>query len=384
MEPVANAPKNRLNSLDAFRGFTIAAMLLVNNPGDWDHIYRPLDHAEWHGWTFTDWIFPFFIFISGISMTLSLTRRAQAGQNKLALTLQTMKRGLILIAIGLALNFIPGFDFSTLRWPGVLQRIGLCTVLCAPLAVYLDWRRQAATGVALLVLYSVLMLWVPVPGADGVVRVGSLVPAEDTGSYIDRLFMGGHLWAAKKQTWDPEGLLSTLTALASQIAGLLAGHWLTSRREPMEKLSWFFVAGLASLWVGQVLDAWNMPINKNLWTPAYVFAMAGWACLVLGVFQWLLDVQPDPEARAAWARRLRPLTDYGMNAIFLFVGSGLVGRILNIVKIDNQPLKALIYAPIKGTGLDPVNASLLYAAGFVLVFYGVARTMAAREWYVKV
>lgn len=375
--------KGRLISLDAFRGFTIAGMLLVNNPGDWGHVYKPLLHAEWHGWTFTDWIFPFFIFISGISMSLSLTRRAGAGADRAALTLRTMKRGLVIVALGLALNFIPSFDLSTLRYPGVLQRIGLCTILCAPLAVYLDWRRQAVAAVALMALYSALMLLVPVPGADGVVRVGSLQPAEDTASHLDRLLMGGHLWA-KVKTWDPEGLLSTLPAVATQIAGLLAGAWLAAPRDPKEKLIWLFVGGLGCLWGGEILHAWLMPINKNLWTPSYVLAMAGWACLVFGVFQWLLDVQPDETARAAWARRLRPLTDYGMNALFLFVASGLFAKTLATVKIGGTSLKTLVYAPLKGSGLAAVNASLLYALLFVLLFALVARFMAARGWFVKV
>jgi predicted acyltransferase len=166
--------KGRLLSLDAFRGLTIASMLLVNNPGDWGAVYKPLLHADWHGWSFTDWIFPFFVFISGISMTMSLSRRALAGDDKFKLMLSTMKRGLIIILIGLLLNFIPNLSFETLRWPGVLQRLGLCTILCAPLAVYLNWRQQASAGVLILVAFSLLMLYVPVLGADGVLRTGSL------------------------------------------------------------------------------------------------------------------------------------------------------------------------------------------------------------------
>lgn len=375
--------KGRLLSLDAFRGFTIAAMLLVNNPGEWGHIYGPLEHAKWNGLTFTDWIFPFFIFISGISMTLSLSRRAREGADRRALTLRTMKRGLVIVAIGLALNLVPTFEFSTLRWPGVLQRIGLCTILCAPLAIYLDWRRQALAGLTILGVYSGLMLWLPVPGADGIVRAGSLLAGEDTASYIDRLLMNGHLWSSAK-TWDPEGLLTTLPAVVSQIAGLLAGALLASRREPMVKLVWLFVGGLTCLFAGQVLDAWNMPINKNLWTPAYVFATAGWACLLFGVFQWLLDIQPEEKARATWARIMSPFVDYGRNALFLFVASGLVGRMLSFIKLDGQSLKAILYAPLKNSGLAPVNTSLIYAIIFVLIFYGIARLMAAREWFIKV
>ncbi len=373
----------RLQSLDAFRGFTIAAMLLVNNPGDWGHLYGPLAHAEWHGWTFTDWVFPFFVFISGMAMTMSLSRRAALGDDKLKLTLTTVRRGAVIVLIGLALNFIPAFDLDTLRWPGVLQRLGLCTIVAAPLAVYLGWRGQAAVGLGLLGLYSVLLLAVPVTGADGVVRTGSLLPGQDTASALDRALMDGHLWA-KSKVWDPEGLLSTLPAVASQIAGLLAGHWLATRRSAAERTVGFFLAGLVLLWAGQVLDAWNMPINKNLWTPAFVASTAGWACLLFGASFWLLDAAPDGALRQGARRLAQPLVVFGMNALALFVLSGLVAKLLYTVKVGDASLKAALYAPLAASGLAPVNASLLFAVGFVAVFYGVGLFLFKRQWFIKV
>lgn len=373
----------RLLSLDAFRGLTIAAMLLVNNPGDWGHVHAPLLHAAWHGWTPTDWIFPFFVFISGVSMRLSLSRRATLGLERRALMLSTMRRGAVLVFIGLVLNFIPAFSFETLRWPGVLQRLGLCTVLAAPLAIYLNARQQAAVALALLLLYSVLMLCVPVPGADGLLRVGSLLKGEDTAAYLDRLLMNGHLWAQAK-TWDPEGLLSTLPALVSQITGLLAGHWLARPHSPAEKAAGLATAGLAALLLAEVLHVWNMPINKALWTPAFVAMSTGWACLVFAATHWLLDAQPSPAWRHRWARWLRPAIDFGLNALFLFVLSGLVAKLLGFVRMDGQSLKALLYAPLRDSGLAHANASLAFALLFVLVFYGVARLMVRRQWFIKV
>lgn len=375
--------QGRLVSLDAFRGFTIAAMLLVNNPGDWGHVYGPLLHADWHGWTFTDWIFPFFVFIAGVSMTMSLSRRAQAGDDKLKLMLTTMKRGAIIIAIGLALNFVPSFDLQTLRIPGVLQRLGLLTIVVAPLAVYAPWRLQLLAALLLLALYTALMLLVPVTGPDGVLRTGSLNPGEDTGAALDRWLMDGHLWA-KSRTWDPEGLLSTLPAVASQIAGLLAGHWLATQRSAMEKSAWLFVAGLAGLWAGEVLAAWSLPINKSLWTPAYVLAMAGWACLVFGCCHWLLDAQPSAAARAAAARWAAPLVHYGMNALFLFVLSGLVAKMLGSIQFQGLSLKAHLVGAVQALGLAPVNSSLLYAIGFVLVFWAIAYLLFKKQWFIKV
>jgi predicted acyltransferase len=375
---------NRLLSLDAFRGFTIAAMLLVNNPGDWGHLSGPLAPANWHGWTFTDWIFPFFVFISGLSMTISLGRRAALGDDKLSLLAQTARRAAIIIGIGLLLNLIPQFDLAELRIPGVLQRLGLCTLLAAPIVLWWGWRGQLAWALGLLAAYSLMMLTVPVPDAQGVWHTGSLQPGEDVGAWLDRWLMDGHLWR-QSRTWDPEGLLSTVPAVASQLLGVLAGHLLAARRAPGEKAMWFMVTGLACLWIGQLLDAWLMPINKSLWTPAYVFAMAGWANLVFGTFYWLLDAMPLPLLRARLARWAHPLVVFGMNALFLFAVSGLLAKLLGLIKPDGQhSLKALLYAPIQALPLAPVNASLLFALGFVAAMYGLAWLMWRQRWFVKV
>ncbi len=373
----------RVLSLDAFRGFAIAAMLLVNNPGDWGHVYAPLLHAPWHGWTFTDWVFPFFVFISGVAMTISLARRAQAGADKTALLLATSRRAALIIGIGLLLNLIPGFDLATLRLPGVLQRLGLCTLLAAPIVLWCGARGVALWALGLMAVYSVIQLCLPVPDADGAIHVGLLEPGKDAGAWLDRLLMDGHLWKQAK-TWDPEGLLSTLPAVASQLLGVLAGYVLASRRQPAEKAMTWVIAGLASLWLGQVLHAWLMPINKSLWTPSFVFTMAGWASLVFAVFYWLLDAMPQPLPRARWARVLHPLVVFGMNALFLFVLSGLVAKLLHTVTLaDGRSLGRHLYHPLLDTGLAPVNASLLHAIAFVLVMYAVAWFMHRQHWFIK-
>jgi predicted acyltransferase len=371
----------RLLSLDAFRGFTVAAMLLVNDPGDWGHIYGPLEHAAWNGWTFTDWIFPFFIFISGISMRLSLGRRSET---RGALLLKTWRRGLTIIAIGLALNAIGHSSWDTIRIPGVLQRIGLCTILAAPLVLWCGVRAQAAALLALLAAYSALQLGVSVADAQGLVHTGSLMAGQDLGAWLDRSVLSSHLWVQSK-TWDPEGLLSTLPAVASQLAGVLAGHWLAARRDPAETAMGFMIAGLLALWAAQVGDAWLMPINKSLWTPPYVALCAGWACLVFGSFYWLLDAMPRPLLRERLARWAHPFVVFGMNALFMFALSGLVGRLMVLVRnAQGETLKGLIYAPIRALPIDPVNASLLYAIGFVAAMYGVAWLLFKKGWFIKV
>ncbi|WP_422011465.1 acyltransferase family protein [Roseateles sp.] len=376
--------KDRLLSLDAFRGFTIAAMLLVNNPGDWGHVYAPLLHAQWHGWTFTDWVFPFFVFIAGMAMTISLARRAQAGADKTALLLQTWRRALVIIGIGLLLNLIPNFDFASVRIPGVLQRLGLCTLLAAPIVLWCSARGVALWAALLMAVYAFIQLCVPVPDADGVVHTGVLERGQDVGAWLDRALLDGHLWK-QARTWDPEGLLSTLPAVASQLLGVLAGYVLASKKQPAEKAMTWVVAGLASLWLGQVLDAWLMPINKSLWTPSYVFAMAGWALLVFAVFYWLLDAMPQPLARARWARLLHPFVVFGMNALFLFALSGLVAKMLYTVKLaDGRSLGKALYQPIVELGLAPQNASLLHAVVFVLAMYALAWFMYRKQWFIKV
>jgi len=370
----------RLVSLDAFRGFTIAAMVLVNNPGDWSSLYSQLEHAEWNGWTFTDWIFPFFLFIGGVSMALSLGRLAHAGADKPALLRKLAKRAALIFLIGFVLNLIPGFDFGTVRIPGVLQRIAICTLLAAPIVVYCTWRAQLVWIAALLAIYSVLMLCVPVPG----IGAGVLEPGKDFGAFIDRLLMDGHLWAHSK-TWDPEGLLSTMPALCSQLLGVLAGRWLLSRQGQAEKTVWMMLAGLLLLWLGAILDVILMPINKSLWTPSFCLFTTGWALLLFSAFYWLLDANGQPRVRALAARWSQPFVIYGMNALFIFAFSGLVAKMLMFIKVGGQvSLGNALYAPLRALDIAPVNSSLLYALLFNAAMFAVAWFMWRKKWFVKV
>jgi predicted acyltransferase len=374
----------RLTSLDAFRGFTIAAMVLVNNPGEWANLYPQLAHAPWHGWTFTDLIFPFFLFIGGVSMALSLGRLAEAGADKPALLAKLAKRALLIFAIGFALNLIPQFNLATVRIPGVLQRIALCTLLAAPIVVYFSWRAQLGWIVALLALYSVLMLCVPVPG----IGAGVLEPGQDLGAYLDRLLMDGHLWA-KVKTWDPEGLLSTLPALCSQLIGVLAGRWLLTTRSRADQTVWLLLAGVLLLGLGSTLDAILMPINKSLWTPSYCLLASGWALIAFAAFYWLLDASADAQVRAMATRWSQPFVIYGMNALFIFAFSGLVAKMLGFIKITQpdgslQSLAATLYAPIRALNLAPVNTSLLYALAFNASMFAIAWCMWRKKWFVKV
>lgn len=374
----------RLTSLDAFRGFTIAAMLLVNNPGDWNNLYPQLEHAKWNGWTFTDTIFPFFLFIGGVSMALSLGRLAAEGADKPRLLRKLALRALLIFAIGFALNVVPYFNWPIVRIPGVLQRIAICTLLAAPIVVYCTWRQQLAWIVGLLAAYSALMLWVPVPEFGA----GVLEPGKDIGAYLDRMLLGKHLWIQSK-TWDPEGFVSTLPALGSQLIGVLAGRWLLSSAPRTEQTVWMLLIGMLLLALGSTLDAILMPINKSLWTPSFCLFMSGWALVAFSAFYWLLDVNPSAAVREAAGRWSKPFVIYGMNALFIFALSGLIAKMLGFIKFA-QPdgsklsLGKILYAPVKALPIAPVNTSLLYALLFNAFMFSIAWLMWRNKWFVKV
>ena len=374
----------RLASLDAFRGFTIAAMVLVNNPGDWSHLYEPLEHAKWNGWTFTDCIFPFFLFIAGVSMALSLGRQLEGGASRPRLLAVLAKRAALIFLIGFALNLIPYFHFDRVRIPGVLQRIALCTLLAAPIVLWCGWRLQLTAMVLLLALYSVLMLCVPVPG----IGAGVLEPGRDFGAWVDRALMDGHLWVQSK-TWDPEGLVSSLPATCNLLAGVLAGRWLASGVARAEQTVWLLLAGLACCWGGAVLDTMLMPINKSLWTPSFCLMTTGWALVAFAACFWLLDANPHPALRARAVWWARPFLIYGMNALFVFAFSGFAAKMLGYVKFARpdgsvRSLGSLLYEPIAALPIGAVNTSLLHALLFDAFMFLLAWIMWRNKWFVKV
>lgn len=352
----------RLASLDAFRGFAIASMVLVNNPGDWGHLHPPLAHAAWNGWTFTDTVFPFFLFAAGMAMALSLARRRAAGEAGLVAGLA--RRSLVIFLVGLALNLVPSFSFGTVRIPGVLQRIALCILVAAPFAVHARTRTIGLAILALFVAYSVPML-----------LMGELAPGRDFGASIDRQLLAGHLWSQSK-TWDPEGLWSTLPAVASLLFGVITGRWLSIAQPGLAAAGRLLAAGVAAVLAGLALDQLLMPINKNLWTPSYSVFMTGLALIGFAVFHAALDGASSGRTRALARRAALPLTIFGMNALFLFAFSGLVSRLL-------APAKPRLYAPIKDLPLSAENASLAYALAFWLAMFAVAWFLWRKKWFIK-
>ena len=363
-------------SLDVFRGATIVAMILVNDPGSWSHIYPPLEHAEWNGWTATDLIFPFFLFIVGVSMTLSFASRIARGNTRGALAIHVVRRSALIFAIGLFLNGFPGFDFSSIRIMGVLQRIALCYLVAGlmylatfqrdpagerPAQVRANIRGTAAVAVALLVGYWALMMFVPVPGYGA----GHLGKDDNLGAYIDRTLMGGHLWA-ESVTWDPEGLLSTLPAIASLLIGILAGEWLRSDRRAGGKALGLAAAGFVLLVAGWLIHPF-FPINKNLWTSSFVLFTGGFAMLALAACYWIVDVR-------AWRAWTAPFLVFGINAILAYALAALVSEVSTDFEFSDPrghqtTLQGWLYGRLFVPHFSAVNASLAFALFFVFVIF---------------
>ncbi len=370
----APAQGGRLDSLDAFRGITIAGMLIVNNPGSWGAIYAPLRHAEWHGWTPTDLIFPFFLFIVGVSMAFSFAAQTARGASRAGVLRRAAKRAAIIFGLGLVLHAFPDFlDLSTLRIPGVLQRIALAFLVATPLVLWLGARGRIAAVAILLLGYWALQTLTTVPG-NGPSR---LEPGADLGAWLDRAVFGTqHLWS-QSRTWDPEGLLSTLPAVATVLLGSFAGDWLRGARAPLDKTVGLFVAGNVGLVAGL---AWGavFPINKPLWTSSYVVFTAGMACHTLALCYWLIDVR----GRRGWAT---PFIIFGTNAIAAFFLSSLFARVIGMVHVaDGVSLKGWLYGTFLQSWLAPVNASLAFALLYTSLWLAAMAVLYRRRIFIKV
>ncbi|WP_246010674.1 acyltransferase family protein [Hymenobacter perfusus] len=377
--PLAEASQpGRLQSLDVFRGLTVMAMILVNNPGDWGHIYAPLEHAHWHGCTPTDLIFPFFLFIVGVSITYALDGARQQPATHNRTMLRVLKRAAILFGLGLFSALFPKFDFSTVRIPGVLARIAVVFLVCGILFLKTNRKQQIGLLAFVLIFYNVLMQLVPVPGFGP----ANLEAGTNLGAWLDRAVLGeAHLWK-QSRTWDPEGLLSTLPAVGTGLLGLLAGQWLRRREvEPATRVVWLFVAGMGCVLLGMVWNGW-FPINKALWTSSYVLYTGGLALATLAGLYWLIDVQQ-------YRRWTLPALVYGVNAITVFFLSGLIPRLLNMVQVtgaagEKVGLRTWLYDTLFVPYFSPVNASLAGALVCVLIWLVVLWLMYRRNLIIKV
>jgi len=351
-------------------------MIVVNNPGTWARVYPPLLHADWHGWTPTDTIFPFFLFIVGVSMAFSFARRRSEGSSRATLSLHTLRRAAIIFGLGLALNLLSFFLFhrAALRIPGVLQRIGICFLFAALIFLWLGTRGVVLSAAALLLLYWALMALVPVPGYGA----GRLDLEGNLAAHVDRQVLGAHTW---KPGWDPEGPLSTLPAIATTLLGVCAGVWLRSERDTRRKATVLLAAGSLAAFLGHL---WGLvfPINKNIWTSSYALFMSGLAAVGLALCLWLVDVH----RRRAWAA---PLLWLGTNAIAVFVLSTLTTILLLAIKVagaEDKPrsLYAAIYRTVFDRFIDPRLGSLLFALAHLALWLGVAGLLYRRRIFIRV
>jgi predicted acyltransferase len=365
--------EKRLLSLDAFRGLTIAGMILVNNPGSWKYVYPPLRHAEWHGWTPTDLVFPFFLFIVGVSISLSFSRRLEenaAGRN---LYLKIVKRTLILFALGLLLALIPRFNFSTLRIPGVLQRIAICYLFSSLLFLKLKSRGRMIMVISLLASYWIVMKLVPVPGYGA----GVLNYEGNLCAYIDTKILAGHLY---KPGFDPEGILSTFPAIATTLLGTLTGDWLRSSRTVLGKIAGLFIGGFGLILSGLLLHP-LFPINKQLWTSTYVLFTAGAALLFLAIFFWLIEGLRVKK----WAI---PFLVFGTNAITVYVGSSLMAKMMGWIRVSSGgevlSFKAFVYNHYLVPWAGYNNGSLVFPFLLILIWIGIMIPLYRNKIYIRI
>jgi predicted acyltransferase len=404
--PAGKATRERLLSLDVFRGLTIAGMLLVNDPGTWSSIYPPLEHAAWNGWTPTDLVFPFFLFIVGITTHLSLTSRRARGDDDAAIRRQIIRRGLLIFLFGFLMNGFPFFTWGSvagiahptlvqrvvdrlLHWRimGVLQRIGLAYICAALLSQGKSLKRQVITIVVLLYGYWFAMTVLPVPdsGAMGQLVLGDA--SRTMAAWWDRLLLdwsrfglGNHTWV-NSVTWDPEGLFSTIPAIATTMLGNLAGQWIGTKRPLLDRLAALFAAGALGMVAGLMWN-WSFPINKSIWTSSYVVFTGGMACVAIATIMWIVDVQ----GAKRWTK---PLVIYGMNPMVAFVGSGVMERcIYSIFTVPyhgkSTALETALYEWGFHSWLEPMNASLAFAIAFVALWFGILYLLYKKQIFFKV
>lgn len=385
--------QDRLLSLDVFRGITIAGMILVNNPGSWSHVYPPLAHAEWDGWTPTDLIFPFFLFIVGVAMAYSFEKILQTGEKPKGIYWKILRRTLILFGLGIFLALIPvnlpaGYNWFSdtllkVRMPGVLQRIAVVYFCAAMIMLHFRPRGQAWWAAGLLIFYWLVMKLVPftvMQDGIAVTHVGELTKEINLAAWLDDKIFHGHTWQVGAYLQrDPEGLLSTLPAIATALFGAFTGYWLKRGKPPYETVCGLFVAGVSGLLLGSILD-YGFAINKWLWSPSYVVFTAGMALVFLAMCHYVIDLK-------GWQWWIKPFVIFGMNPIALYVLAGVFTHLILLIKVSAAPavsLKTWIYQNLFASWLGNMNGSLGFAVAYIAFWLGIMAIFYRKQIFIKI
>ena len=370
------AKSERLISLDVFRGLTIAGMILVNSPGTWEYVYPALRHSKWNGCTPTDIIFPFFVFIVGVAITFSISKKIEQNTNNTKIIFDTVRRSVIIFLLGVFLNGFPFFNLSTIRIPGVLQRIAVVYLISAVIFLRCNKRTIIIISVFILIFYWLIMTLIPVPG----VGYANLEPSSNLGAWLDRLVFGKHLWG-QSIVWDPEGILSTIPAIVTGLAGVLTGYLLRGTKDKISKTVYLFVFGNLLLVAGYIWDIW-FPINKNLWTSSYVIYTAGLALNFLGICYWFIDVK-------GYRKWSVPFRVFGSNAIVAYFLSETIETLIDVINVSNSSgkivsLKEYLFNNIFLGWNSPINASLFWAISYLLLLFLLVLILYRKNIFIKI
>ncbi|MFN8254466.1 MAG: heparan-alpha-glucosaminide N-acetyltransferase domain-containing protein [Bacteroidales bacterium] len=361
----------RLLSLDAFRGFTIAAMILVNFPGNGDYSYAPLNHTEWNGISFTDMIAPFFLFIVGVSIAFAYTKRLEAGIPPKSMYSKIIFRALKIFAVGMALNLLgilTEFSWAELRWTGTLHRIAIVFMVCGILFLHTNWKTQAIIGSAILVAYWLVMTLIPTPGYGKVM----LEPGINIAAWVDQQWLPGKMWQGN---WDPEGIMSTFPSFVTTITGMLTGTLLLSKRTDEQKIMMMFTFGFTAFILGVVWN-WTFPLNENLWTSSFVLFTSGMASMTLAATIYIADMQKYQK----WTQFG---VIYGMNAIAVYVLADILARFFYGLKFSGASLNEHFFNGFTSMGMYPKLASMIYALIYVGINFIPAWFLYKKKIFIK-
>ena len=358
----------RLISLDALRGFTIAAMIMVNFPGNEQYVFFTLRHSKWNGFSFTDTIAPIFLFVIGVSIVFAYTKRLSDGTGKSSLYKKVIFRSLKIFAVGMFLNLMPGFDFSDVRWTGTLHRIAIVFMVCAILFLNTNWKQQAWIAAVLLLAYWLALTLIPTPGVGKVM----LEPGVNIVAWVDSKYLPGKMWQG---TWDPESILSTIPAIVSGITGMLAGRLMIGKFTPNEKVNYLMTAGLAAVITGYF---WGLtfPVNENLWTSSFVLVTSGLGALLLGELYFIVDILGHKKG-------VRAGVIFGANAIAVYVLADVLALFFYRLEFGALPLNELVVNQLVQAGMLPELASWLFALFFVFVNFVPAYILYRKKIFIK-